>query len=351
MRGVERHGLDKFGAGPYFFDALVARYPEITIFDPSAFYPDTLAEREHAVAIHHAARSWKDEEGFRHAATLARRRLGQTERRLVRVEQERARTQAMVDRLERGQRRYSAAGFAKRVLVVGIVFALEVRSAVRSRLRPVRRRLRRLGAAVGAVLAAGPTLARSRRALRRVDDLRIPRLIHHVWLEDGEPGPAERARRRSWRLRHPGWECRLWTEATLPDDLRPEVYERLRSPAERTDVLRLELLRLHGGVCVDFGIECLRPAGELLAGRDTAVSTTAPGAPSTAVVAAVPGHPLVGRALAELRPREIYGYDGDATGAGALARALGADEDALLEPAAFLPRDAAERERAVGVDR
>ena len=27
------------------------------------------------------------------------------------------------------------------------------------------------------------------------------------------------------------------------------------------------------------------------------------------------------------------------------------DEDALLEPAAFLPRDAAERERAVGVNR
>ena len=71
----------------------------------------------------------------------------------------------------------------------------------------------------------------------------IPRVFHQIWLGP-KPLPEAFARyQRTWVDCHPSWEFRLWTEENLPEDLRrPEVYERLRVPAERADLLRLELL-------------------------------------------------------------------------------------------------------------
>ena len=54
---------------------------------------------------------------------------------------------------------------------------------------------------------------------------------------------------------------------SLPGDLRrPEAAERLRAPAERSDILRLELLWREGGVYVDTDFECLRSIEPLLDG-------------------------------------------------------------------------------------
>ena len=52
-------------------------------------------------------------------------------------------------------------------------------------------------------------------------------------------------------------------EEIAPRELRPEVYERLRAPAERANILRLELLQRQGGVYVDTDFEALRSAGAI----------------------------------------------------------------------------------------
>ena len=71
----------------------------------------------------------------------------------------------------------------------------------------------------------------------------IPRVFHQVWL-GLDPLPEAHARyQETWLEHHPGWELRVWTDENLPPDLeRKEVYERLRQPAERSDMLILAAL-------------------------------------------------------------------------------------------------------------
>ena len=80
----------------------------------------------------------------------------------------------------------------------------------------------------------------------------IPRIFHQIWLGP-DPLPERCARyQQTWLDHHPDWKLRFWTEENLPTPLRrPEAAERLRAPAERSDILRLELLWHFGGVYVD----------------------------------------------------------------------------------------------------
>ncbi len=163
----------------------------------------------------------------------------------------------------------------------------------------------------------------------------VPRILHQIWLGD-QPLPDEFARyRETWLRHHPGWEHRFWTEENLPPDLRrPEVYERLRMPAERSDILRLEVLWHEGGVYVDTDFECHRPLDEVI---DDHEFFTAPLKPSgwvnNAFVGSVPEHPILDRALNELRPRAFYGYDKHGTGPRFLDTLLRDYPDAVRLPA------------------
>jgi mannosyltransferase OCH1-like enzyme len=144
----------------------------------------------------------------------------------------------------------------------------------------------------------------------------VPRILHQIWLGDS-PLPDEfAAYRETWRRHHPDWDHRFWTEDNLPSDLRrAEVYERLRIPAERSDILRLEVLWRLGGVYVDTDFECLRPLDPLIEDLDFFTAPLKPnGWVNNAFIGSVPGHPILDRALNELRPREFHGYDKHGTG-------------------------------------
>jgi mannosyltransferase OCH1-like enzyme len=174
----------------------------------------------------------------------------------------------------------------------------------------------------------------------------IPRVFHQIWVGP-TPFPDEfRELQRTWTNRHPGWELRFWTEDNLPGGLRPEVYELLRQPAERADVLRLELLHREGGVYVDADLECLRPIEPLLDGVSCFLGALDSGRVSNAIVGSVPGHPLLGQALAELRPRSTYGpVDREGTGPLLLERLRGGFPDVtVFDPEVFYETA---RERAV----
>ncbi|HZQ64003.1 MAG TPA: glycosyltransferase, partial [Gaiellaceae bacterium] len=101
----------------------------------------------------------------------------------------------------------------------------------------------------------------------------IPTVFHQIWLGP-DPLPAEYAAyQQTWLEHHPGWTLRFWTEDNLPLPLRrPEAAERLRVPAERANILRLELLWRFGGVYLDTDFECLRSIEPLIEGAELFIS-------------------------------------------------------------------------------
>jgi mannosyltransferase OCH1-like enzyme len=161
--------------------------------------------------------------------------------------------------------------------------------------------------------------------------------------------------RESWRRHHPEWEMRLWTDDSLPGDfVRPEAYERLRNPAERSDIIRLEVLYRFGGVYVDTDVECLRPIDPLLQEDvDFFAGYVVPGKVQNAVIAAEPGHPVLEQALRELRPVTEYGVQT------ALLRGTGPEfltallrehpQVTVYPPEVFYPATDADREQAYAV--
>jgi len=180
----------------------------------------------------------------------------------------------------------------------------------------------------------------------------IPRIFHQIWL-GADPFPREyEAYQQTWLRRHPGWELRFWTEENLPGDLtRKETYERLRRPAERSDLLRFELLARHGGVYLDADFECLRSIEPLLEGVTFFCAYNDPGRVNNAIVGCTQGHPLALRAVEELRPRDTYGpVDKDGTGPLFLNRLIaGAPDVTIFDEELFYPRTPAARERAYAV--
>jgi len=180
----------------------------------------------------------------------------------------------------------------------------------------------------------------------------IPRSFHQVWV-GGTPFPEEfRRYQESWRAHHPGWEFNFWTDDNLPGDLRrPEAYDRERIPAERSDIIRLDLLWRHGGVYIDTDLECLRPIDALLDGSDFLVACVKPGRVTNTVIGSAPGHPLLERALRDLRvqePGEIF--DKAASGPAFLDALVKSFPDVrIVDQEVFFPETPEQREEALAV--
>jgi inositol phosphorylceramide mannosyltransferase catalytic subunit len=180
----------------------------------------------------------------------------------------------------------------------------------------------------------------------------IPRVFHQIWL-GSDPLPRDYAAyQKTWTRRHPGWELRLWTEDDLPGDLeRKEIYELLRRPAERSDMLRLELLHRHGGVYLDADFECRRSLEPLLEGVTFFCAYIDPGRVNNALIGSVAGHPLLERGIRELRPRTTFGPV-DKEGTGPLffnGLVSGQPGVTIFAEELFYPRTPAETEGAYAV--
>jgi hypothetical protein len=139
----------------------------------------------------------------------------------------------------------------------------------------------------------------------------IPRIVHQTWKSTSVPAEWREAH-RSWHCHHPGWELRLWTDEAnreLVASRHPTLldrYDSLPYPILRADVARVLILERWGGVYADLDVECLRPFDSLLAGSSMVLGFE-PAAHarrlgrrtlvSNAVIAAVPGHPLLHRLI------------------------------------------------------
>jgi inositol phosphorylceramide mannosyltransferase catalytic subunit len=179
----------------------------------------------------------------------------------------------------------------------------------------------------------------------------IPRIFHQIWVGP-DPLPDEYAGyQQTWPALNPGWDLRFWTDDNLPEGLRrAEVYDRSRTPWERADILRLEVVLRFGGVHVDADFECLRAIEPLIEDVEFFIGYRKPGRVNGALFGAIPGHPILEHALAEIPPLAGRGYDKDATGPkfldGLLANRAGVT---YFDPEVFYPRTPEELENAYAV--
>jgi inositol phosphorylceramide mannosyltransferase catalytic subunit len=182
----------------------------------------------------------------------------------------------------------------------------------------------------------------------------IPRVLHQIWVGPHQLPEEFAAYADTWRRHHPGWEYRLWTEAEIPPDLRrPEARERLRMPAERSDILRVEILWREGGVYVDTDFECRGSLEPHLDSREFVTASLFPHRVNNAFIASVPGHVILDEALAEMKPREFFGFDKWAAGPfffnSIVQRHKSSPGVHLLPPELMYPRTLAQRERALAI--
>jgi len=203
----------------------------------------------------------------------------------------------------------------------------------------------------------------------------IPRALHRVWIHPpGPPMPAEFARYGArWCALHPEWSCRDWSRI---EDLGPLLNQALydEPPAAhvhrcRADVVRLEVLWQRGGIYVDTDVEPVRPLDALRGAVQRAGATAFVAwssnrwrgrrLVSNAVIGAVPRHPFIRRAIAEL-PRSVAAHPGRFLALqtvhyltdllGPLDR-QGVSEDGVLvlPEASFYPRSIPQRRAGRGV--
>lgn len=121
----------------------------------------------------------------------------------------------------------------------------------------------------------------------------IPRTFHRIWLGDqAMPDEYERFG-DTWRFLHPGWEMRLWTDATLPPLKNAWAYAQPRSLSAKCNIARYEILLQHGGIYVDTDFECLKNVESLLQDIECFVAWEREGLANNAIIGAVPGHPFL----------------------------------------------------------
>lgn len=89
--------------------------------------------------------------------------------------------------------------------------------------------------------------------------LHIPRIVHQIWL--GSPVPKKYQEWMSTWMNLQGWEYKLWTDKEVKQLklVNQNIYDSVTNYGQKSDILRMELLYLMGGVYVDTDFECLKP--------------------------------------------------------------------------------------------
>lgn len=131
----------------------------------------------------------------------------------------------------------------------------------------------------------------------------IPQTVHHIWL--GGPLPARyRGWVSSWRLKHPHWEHRMWTDADLPSFklINQAAFDAAANYGEKSDIWRYEILHRFGGLYVDTDFECLGCFDSVLRPFElvTGISNTGTVELNNGLIACRPKHPLMNELISSI---------------------------------------------------
>lgn len=136
-----------------------------------------------------------------------------------------------------------------------------------------------------------------------MNESRIPKVIHAVWV-GGAPMPAlAKQCMESWKTFLPDYELRLWTEENSPMD-HPYVQDMYAKKlwAFASDYIRFWALEREGGIYLDMDMEVLKPLDSFL-DHSLFVGRSKSGNIESSIIGATPGH------LAIRAAREFYDAD------------------------------------------
>lgn len=131
----------------------------------------------------------------------------------------------------------------------------------------------------------------------------IPKIIHQIWL--GSPLPEKfKHLQASWKQHHPTWTYILWTDADIKKmNMRNRAqYEQAQNYAEKSDILRYELLQEWGGVYVDIDFECFRPLDILVENFEffSGVPAWVTVSLNNGLIGTIPNHPIINACVEDL---------------------------------------------------
>lgn len=169
----------------------------------------------------------------------------------------------------------------------------------------------------------------------------VPKVIHFIWIGP-KPFPRESIENvRSWIAKHPDWTFKFWTDRDRPLPHKQmqlmrvqdfqflklfDCYKKSDNYAEKSDLLRNEILYQEGGIYVDHDVKCFQSFEPLCRTYDFycgmempyATSLSSSVYPTNNLLGSRPGHPILKRAMEWLDvewdrlEREYPGKDKDA---------------------------------------
>ncbi|MGR3911712.1 MAG: glycosyltransferase [Candidatus Rhabdochlamydia sp.] len=148
----------------------------------------------------------------------------------------------------------------------------------------------------------------------------VPKIIHFIWLGP-RPFPRESLDNiRSWIAKHPDWTIKFWTDRDMPlphkqlqlckiQDLQfialLDCYKKSDNYAEKSDLLRYEILYQEGGIYADHDVKCFQTFEPLCKAFDFYCGMEMPSSssfassvlPANNILGARPGHPIFKKAM------------------------------------------------------
>lgn len=150
--------------------------------------------------------------------------------------------------------------------------------------------------------------------LQWLDEVRIPKVVHHIWLGSSLPEKCK-ILRDTWLLNHPGWKFILWTDKDVEKFgmENKALFDASNNWGEKSDIWRYEIIWRYGGLYVDTDFESIKPMDVFHHCVDfyTGIYTSHAHGKSPAVImgmgliGAIPGHPVMRALIDGLKTAKI----------------------------------------------
>lgn len=166
----------------------------------------------------------------------------------------------------------------------------------------------------------------------------IPKIFHQIWLGGEEKMPDEHKLLRDIMLAlHPDWEYQFWSEENFPPCINAEYYNLALKDCYKSDIIRYEILAIHGGVYIDTDYLFYKSINPLINGNNNFFVEENEHWCTNSLMGVAPNHPIMWACIRELPVRfRLYpnriGYE--RVGPGLLTAVL----ENFKETAVILPK-------------
>ncbi|MFC1842072.1 glycosyltransferase family 32 protein [Candidatus Dependentiae bacterium] len=143
-------------------------------------------------------------------------------------------------------------------------------------------------------------------------ETQIPKIIHQIWLGSKLPEKYKVLQDTVIKY-HPDWKYKLWTDEEVKKIklYNQEFFDKSKNYAEKSDILRYEILYQFGGLYVDTDIECFKPFDILNENYKfyCGVRPLDHGYLSVqnCLIASVPDHPILKHIIENIQPKTVVG--------------------------------------------